>query len=244
MMHHVAEYIYRHTVRGSCELSDVRKSPRMERRVNDWGLSVTLLFLFRSFRTVWSPTCPEAGCCGTLSPVDCMRSPSTQPTPHSSPFTMPYWVSLDPFNVRVWNEDVIFRAWPQNNCSEVTFWRTGKLIQPSAHVHHLSEELFENSAKASAIWSKTSKFQYPSLIKTQLSVQSISVLGDTSRDVNNCTMTSEGADLCIFPVSQTLQFHNSSWDTFQHIKKKSLRSRYLIWTFVFLRNCRQKGQEE
>lgn len=49
----------------------------------------------RLSRIVWTPMCPEVGCCGIPYLVVSMHSPNTQLTLPSSLFTMPYWVSVD-----------------------------------------------------------------------------------------------------------------------------------------------------
>lgn len=54
-----------------------------------------LSLLSRSSMTVWTPMCPETGCCGILYLVVSMHFPSTQLTLPSSLFIMPYWVSVD-----------------------------------------------------------------------------------------------------------------------------------------------------
>lgn len=67
------------------------------KKINHPRPCLNSLFLSRLFRTVWNPTCPEAGCCGTLSLVDFTHSPSSRLTLHSSPFTMLSWVSCKSF---------------------------------------------------------------------------------------------------------------------------------------------------
>lgn len=134
-----------------------------------------LLFLFRLFRTGWNPTCPEAGCCGTLYLVDFTHSLSIQLTRHSSPFTTLYWVSLDSFKVRVCNEDTHSHMHTE-------------LLQNTLRINPFTwESWFELSCsfscKVHRQWISASVCRCSLEINFSTSSVHIYVIGDTSRDV-------------------------------------------------------------